>query len=106
MVWVTTEGGDYDNTVLKPYEEALQSAKVLDNCVQLCCSVLYCAVLCCAVLPCNATQNVAVLDMSVLILHIRAMMGYPDVHSHNSSLGACLLRSTRSGVALTTGTIP
>lgn len=28
VVWVTTEGGDYDNTVLKPYEEALHEAKV------------------------------------------------------------------------------
>ena len=53
MVWVTTEGGDYDNTLLKPYEEALHKAKVTFSPVSVsmtCCAVLCCAVLCCAVL--------------------------------------------------------
>ena len=57
VVWVTTEGGDIDNTVLKPYEEALQRAKVVPQChllhTSLCIAMLCCAVLCCAVLCCG-----------------------------------------------------
>jgi len=28
VVWVTTEGGDYDNTALQPYKDAMKEAQV------------------------------------------------------------------------------
>ena len=28
VVWITTEGGDYDNAGLQPYKEAMSAAKV------------------------------------------------------------------------------
>ena len=33
MVWVTTEGGDFDNTALQLYKDAMKAAKVRAGCL-------------------------------------------------------------------------
>lgn len=92
-MWVTTEGGDYDNALLKPYEEALHKAKVTVSSPLLHgvlgCAALLCAVLmtCCAVTSTHEAWGAVGLCYAVLCCASSwRPMTYDGVDQH-----ACML---------------